>query len=430
MAAKNARNRKPMEMRQLLQDVLKDITPKGKEAETAVAGMLRRIDAQLKRDHLQAKAMAGGSIAKGTFLAYDHDYDIFVQFDARYADQDISALLGASLKKAFPKLVTLHGSRDYFQLRDGRSFEIIPVLKIAKPSQAMNITDCSPLHVTWVKKFPKLADEIRLTRAFCKANEVYGAESYIKGFSGHVIDIITIHHGGFLKLLEAASRWKAGTREKTVIDFRKAHRGRALKELNASKLVSPLIVVDPIEPGRNAAASLGEEKFRLFIQKAREFLARPSKEFFVREAFSPARLREKAGDGRLVLLTATPGEGKEDVVGAKLLKAFEFIRDETRRYGFSLREAGWHWDKEGPATFHYLFDPAPISATYVHQGPPVAIEKHAAAFRKAHPDAVVKGGRLCATMAREHTLPENFIKSLLRHPYLKDKAKAIVLEKR
>ena len=408
-----------MDIKALLNSVLREIRPQDKHIERETVSMLRAINTQLKKDKIKATATTGGSIAKNTYLVDDHDCDIFVQFDRKYRDEDISALLGVSLRKIFPKLITLHGSRDYYQLRNALHFEIVPVLRIRKTAEAVNITDCSPLHVTWVRKFPKLADEIRLTRAFCKANGVYGAESYIKGFAGHVIDIITIHYGGFLKLLEAARKWK----EKTVVDYHDAHKGKALRELNKSKLVSPLIVIDPVDPSRNAAASLGMEKFDVFIQKAKEFLKHPSREYFIKRSFSPEMLVEKAKGNRLILLNAVPLDGKEDVVGAKLLHAFEFIRDETRRYGFTLRDANWHWDRQHDAIFHFIADKAPLALTYIRQGPPAGMEAHATNFKKLHKETFVEKGRVCARITREHVLPESFIKCLLETEYVKTKIK-------
>lgn len=412
-----------MNIRPLLTDVLREIKPKDKSIEKEVAKVLRAINVQLKKDKRKAAAITGGSIAKGTFLAYDHDCDIFVRFDPRYHDQDISRLLGQSLQKIFPNLLTLHGSRDYFQIRNKLHFEIVPVLAIKRTEDAINITDCSPLHVTWVKKFPTLADDIRLTRAFCKATGVYGAESYIKGFSGHVIDILTIHYGGFLKLLQAATKWI----EKTVVDYNNAHRGKALRNLNKSKLVSPLVVIDPIESSRNAAASLSAEKFQLFIRKAREFLKHPSKEYFIKHEFSRRLLEQKAKGKRIILLHAMPLEGKEDVIGAKLLKAFEHIRDEIKRYGFALPDTGWYWDKEQthPAIYYYIADKAPLAPTFIRQGPLIGMEKHVEAFRKAHKKTFMEKDRICAIMKREHVVPETFIKHLLDDPYIQDKVKKI-----
>lgn len=415
-----------MTIKPLLADILREVKPKDKRIEEEVAGMLRIINAQLKKDKLKAIATTGGSIAKGTFLAYDHDCDIFVQFNQRYHDQDISHLLGQSLQKIFPNLLTLHGSRDYFQVQNTLHFEIVPVLAIKKTEDAVNITDCSPLHVVWVKKFPKFADEIRLTRAFCKAVGVYGAESYIKGFSGHVIDILAIHYGGFLKLLQAAAKWK----EKTVVDHHNAHKGKALKNLNKSKLASPLIVIDPIESSRNAAASLSAEKFQLFIQKAKEFLKHPSKEYFIKHEFSRNMLEQKAKGKKIVLLHALPVEGKEDVIGAKLLKVFEYLREEIKRYGFALHDAGWHWDKDHahPAVYYYILDKASLTPTFMRQGPLVKMETHVEAFKKVHPKTFMEKDRVCAVVKRDYVQPESFIKHLITGDYVTDKVKKISIE--
>ncbi len=43
-------------------------------------------------------------------------------------------------------------------------------------------------------------------------------------------------------------------------------------ELNKSKIQSPLIVIDPVQAGRNAAAALSFEKYDLLRKKAKEFL--------------------------------------------------------------------------------------------------------------------------------------------------------------
>src|SRR5690606_10274411 len=95
----------------------------------------------------------------------------------------------------------LHGSRDYFQFTyESILFEIVPVININDYKLAKNITDCSPLHVRWFQHYSdKIVDDMtlynhaRALKLFCKAQYVYGAESYINGVSGHVIDILTIY---------------------------------------------------------------------------------------------------------------------------------------------------------------------------------------------------------------------------------------------
>src|SRR3989344_2754214 len=119
-----------------------------------------------------AVVVLGGSAAKDTWLKESHDVDLFVKFNyKKYNDKDISNLLENALKKKF-KIKKLHGSRNYFQIKKNNLvFEIVPILDIRKAVEAKNITDISPLHAKWVKKF-RVEDEIRLTKAFAKAQNV------------------------------------------------------------------------------------------------------------------------------------------------------------------------------------------------------------------------------------------------------------------
>ena len=54
-------------------------------------------------------------------------------------DYNLSALLARLLEPWKPERI--HGSRDYFQIRNELVFEVVPVLKVEHPSQAVNVTD-------------------------------------------------------------------------------------------------------------------------------------------------------------------------------------------------------------------------------------------------------------------------------------------------
>jgi len=150
--------------------------------------VLKKIEDECKKRSIKAVPVLGGSAAKGTMIRGGFDCDVFVRFDMSYQGEMISDILDPVLK-IFKGVKRLHGSRDYFQfIKDDIVFEIVPVLKISNPEKAINVTDISPLHVDWVRtSISGLCDEIILTKLFCRAQGVYGAESYIKGFSGHVI---------------------------------------------------------------------------------------------------------------------------------------------------------------------------------------------------------------------------------------------------
>jgi tRNA nucleotidyltransferase (CCA-adding enzyme) len=405
----------------ILAAVAARITPVSKPAE--VKEFVDKLNATLRKQKIKAKANLGGSFAKDTFLKGDHDVDVFVAFDLGYAKKNpaLSDVLGSSLKAWKPERV--HGSRDYFIVRKAAAFkfEVIPVLAIKKSADAQNITDFSLQHVTWVNaRSKKLKDDIRLTKKFCKGQRVYGAESYIRGFSGHVVDLLVIHYGGFLPLLRAASKWTVKKGEKTIIDIPKAHHGKALFVLNKSKTEGPLVLVDPVQPDRNAAASLTQENYERFIVAAKKFLAAPSEKFFEREEPDFDKLAKR---GTIVLIAARPTTGSDDVVGTRLLKLFEHVKRELETAGFTVLQSAWEWRQT--ALLWYCVKEARLPPTMEVEGPPAAMKQHAEAFKRKHKKVVIKRGRLVAIAPVQDRTPEAVARRAVKDERVKDKAAGV-----
>ncbi len=410
----------------LLKEVLLEIRP-SREYEKEILGKADNIISSINKGIKDAKALLGGSGAKGTWLK-TFDADIFVKFNySKYGDKgsQLSEILEKFLKKHF-KIARLHGSRDYFQIRQGNfTFEIVPILDIRKAAGAKNITDVSPLHAEFVLKHKKLADEIRLTKQFFKAAGIYGAESYIRGFSGYVCEILTICYGSFLALLKAASRWG----EKEVIDIKHYYRGKnVLMELNKSKLVSPLIVIDPVQKDRNASAALDNEKFEILKRRAKEFLKKPSKGFFEVKQLSEGDIREKFEKGSMIILKAEPLEKKEDVAGAKMLKAFHFIEQNLGHHGFKVIESDMLWHKKNSSLFYYALENARLQETIEIQGPPLRMKRHAEFFKKKHKRTCVKGKKLFAIEKRKFSDADSLVSQLIKSDNVRSNVKGIKKE--
>ncbi len=412
----------------IYQKVLSKIKPSKKEQEkfeTATKSFLTALNSKLK----DAKGLLGGSGAKDTWLSGSHDVDIFVRFDyAKFTAQSgkLSDLLEKTLQKAFPtdKINRLHGSRDYFQLRyKGIDFEIVPILKVTKPAQAKNITDLSPLHSLWVNKHAaKQKDDIRLAKQFCKANGLYGAESYISGFSGYVLEILVAHYGSFEKLLRASLKWK----DKEVVDPANHYSKKdALFHLNQSKQHSPLILIDPMDKNRNASAALSREKFVELKKKANELLNKPTVSFFVKPELNLAMLQKEAKQSKLnlVYLEVQPKSGKRDVVGSQLVKAFEFIQKQLRR--FEVQSSGWDWDKGKKAVFYFFTQKKQQPLFELRAGPPLGLAEYVAQFRKLHKDTFEKDGKVWAKVKVEHTKLGEFVKSIIKDKYVTEKVSKI-----
>ena len=393
-----------MTLHRLLEDVKKSLRPDD-TIKVIRDEIIENLNKELTKRDIKAKAVAGGSVAKNTYLADDHDIDIFVRFSLDYAMEEelLPDLLENTLKPYEPERI--HGSRDYFQFKyKGYDFEVVPVLAVEDATQAKNVTDMSPLHVEYfVRKSEGHEDEVRLTKQFCKAAGCYGAESYIRGFSGHVIDLLILHYGSFYELVKAATKWQAPV----TIDL-EGHHVDPVLAIDRSKH-SPLLIVDPVDPKRNAAAALSQEKFEHFIERSKEFIKDPDPSYFLLAKFNEKdlirKLDEHPGASIILHVTHPPGD-KKDVAGARIKKAFEKLRYSYERFGFNILEDGWHFTFNGDSTFWFSIEQHSLPRLTERQGPPVESNEAAKRFREVHEEVYEKEGRHYAKVERQVTLPE------------------------
>lgn len=406
----------------ILKEVLSEITPDAKEKKQITSqanNFLKELNKALKKQKASAKAVLGGSFAKNTWLKGDYDVDVFVKFDLKYENKNISDLLEKALKKKVFERVP--GSRDYFWVKQDRiKYEIVPVLDIKKSEQAQNVTDFSPLHVKWVNKEGKnLKQDIRLAKKFCKAQGVYGAESYIKGFSGHVVDILVIYYKGFLKLLKAAAKWKP----KEIIDYYHVYDKKAFLRLNKSKIQGPLIVIDPLQKDRNAAAAVGNDKFYELVNAAKKFLKNPGKKFFVEQKTDFSELAKK---GHLIRLSVTTKKSREDITGNRLLQAYEHVKNSLKEFG--IITSGWEWDKKTKAEFWYVLKTKKLPETKIHPGPPTKFKEAVKKFKKKHKNTFVKNKKVFARVKRKIRTPAQAVKQAAQSEYVKSRKSIVTIK--
>lgn len=403
----------------ILKDALNEIKPKNNLKQHRI--VLNKIIKCIKKNKIKASALIGGSIAKGTFLN-NYDCDIFVKFDLKYKNEDISALLLNILNNGFSDIRTMHGSRDYFNIRlKDVKYEVIPVLDVSSYKEARNVTDMSPLHVTWVKKnIGDLGNDVRLIKQFCKAQGVYGAESYINGFSGYILEVLIIHYKGLKNLIRAASEWKPNL----FIDHEKQYKDRqtAIEKLNEAKTLCPLILIDPVQKDRNAAAALSLEKFSKFILAVKLFLNNPNKDFFIIKHFDLKETERKAKDNNveLVLFECRVSENKDDVAGSKIVKAFNYIKTKFLDNEFKILDSGWSFE-EKVYLWYYVY-PNVLPNEKVNEGPMIYVEsEHIKRFIEKYPAVFVSESKIYAFAKRNITNIKDLVKTLKNDEYLKEK---------
>ncbi len=251
-------------------DVLRRIKPSPEESDRikAIAGRLREISKKYLEEHgIDAELTFVGSFSKGTYLS-NPDLDLFLLFPVNFIKkkmEDVCLKMGKELidgKKAYAEHPYSSG---FFE---GLEVDLVPCYNIEDTSNLMTPVDRSPFHTKYIlsKVDEKMDDEIRLLKVFMKGIGTYGAEPNIRGFSGYLCELLTIHYGGFRKTLEAASEWD----DHVVI----------VMEKKGPEFDKPLVLYDPVDCNRNVASAVHLDTMKEFILASRAYLENPSEKFF------------------------------------------------------------------------------------------------------------------------------------------------------
>ena len=380
-------------IKSVLKEVLKKINPSKEELgriNSETQDFLKKVKEKIKGMRLDAEVFIGGSFAKKTIIKKGiYDVDIFVRFGKK--SKDISGLTEKILDGF--NAVKIKGSRNYFRVdRDGFFMEIIPVLKIKKPESAENVTDLSYFHVRYIKRKlkGKILDEVKIAKAFCHANGCYGAESYVKGFSGYALELLIQHYGSFLKFIKALEK----INRKEVIDIERhfKNRNESLMNINESKIQSPVVLIDPTYKERNVLAALSNETFEIFRKACRKFLKNPSLEMFEKKDAdfekNKAVAKKKKLDFILVEIKTEKQEG--DIAGTKLLKFYNHLNEEIEKF-YIIKNREFEYNGEKTAK---CFFAVKSREKILIKGPRMNQKENIQRFKKTHRKTFVKSGRI------------------------------------
>ncbi len=385
-----------------------DISDKSEEYLKGIAKKtIDNLKIKLNKKNIDATPFIGGSLAKGTLIRKKkQDIDIFVRFNQKYSEEEIGYLF----KKIFfwfripgerIKVKRHHGSRDYYKIifkKSGVIVEIVPTVRISKPENARNLTDLSYFHVNYVKnkinQGKNLDKEIKIAKSFVHGQNCYGAESYIKGFSGYLIELLVIHYKSFRRFLTEISKAKT----QIVLDPEKHYKNKEdiFKKMNKTKISSPIVFIDPTYKDRNAARALSGETLRKFQKKAKEFLEKPDEEFFYPKKIDIYRIREKAYEskGIFVIFEISTKKQPGDIAGTKLFKFSNFLKKEVSKY-YGVEE--WQFDYPGLKKAR-VYGVLKRKKEIVFEGPRIEMEDAVKNFKKVHPIWYVEEGKIKSAM--------------------------------
>ncbi|MBT8507219.1 CCA-adding protein [Methanomicrobiaceae archaeon CYW5] len=336
-----------------------------------------------------ADAMVVGSVARDTWISGDRDLDVFMLFSPSVSREELEEngiRLGREIVEDMGGIpVEKYAEHPYINtIIDGLDVDLVPCYAVDDASSIQSAVDRTPFHTRYIKEhIGGLEDDVLLFKQFAKTGGVYGSDLMTEGFAGYLCEVLVLYAGGFGSLVESVTRWKPGM----IIDIE----GHRQKDFTDS-----LIVIDPVDPRRNVAASLSLRRFEEFIDLCRAYIDHPSSAFFAGR--SAARITKQElqsaiddrGTGFYALVFQTPHQ-IPDIVVPQLRRTIGGISDLLSRNDFVInRAAGYMGDKECILVFELIVDTLP--ALRCHMGPPAHNQVNAKKFASKYLESPVFSG--------------------------------------
>ena len=372
-------------------------TPEDRERIRKLAeSILSRISDLAKERGLPAQAMLVGSAARGTWLAGDHDLDIFIAVPEGSELEDALNLARAMAQEHEEK----YAEHPYVHaIIEGFDVDLVPCYLLENTSCLKSAVDRTPFHTRYIlERIKGMEDQVLLLKQFMKGVGVYGSELKVGGFSGYLSELLVLHYGSFMGTLEGTSRWRPGE----IID---------LEGRGALSHDEPMVVVDPVDPRRNVAAALTLDKMLQFAASARCFRKGPSLDFFFPRSIQPLTDEElikimEERESAFILLEFLAPPVVEDILFPQLRKAEESIRALLTRNEFSVLRSDVE-SAEGLAWALFELDVWELPRIMRRFGPPAYESDHLSRFISSHPQPIsgpyVEGGRAVVEVERKYT---------------------------
>ena len=370
---------------------------------------MARARGEAKARGLQVRVEVEGSIAKDTWISSDRDLDVFLIFpagtDGRKVKKD-----GLELAKAVagPKWSLGYAEHPYVEAEiGGFTLDIVPSLEMREGERPTTSVDRTPLHTRFVcdRLDAGGRTEVRVLKQFLKGIGAYGAELRVGGFSGYIAELLVIHYGTFTKVVRAGAGW----RERTFIDVAGHYVGHGLGEIFEGNLV----MVDPVDRSRNAAAAVSAQSYFTFIAASGNYLEKPS----LRPFFPPKAKAKPEGamdllvrkGTHLVAVVASCPRVPSDILWGEAYRSMRRIASVLEDEGFMVNGMAVWSDEEELMAFLFELQELKISAGRVHLGPMVTLAEEAGRFLEKYrtrkdvlAGPYIRGERWAVELRREH----------------------------
>jgi len=342
----------------------------------------------LDQEGFGGKVSIQGSYARDTWLSGEADLDIFTGFPPSMERQDWTEKVLPAIRRGIEaKTVDRYAEHPYLEFHiEGIRINVVPCYSVEK-GQWKSATDRTPYHTEYMRKHltPEMRLEARLLKQFMKGIRSYGAEIRVGGFSGMLVETLILHYQSFREALKQASKWKPVI----SLDLEKPTGGQ---DSRAQALGSPLVVVDPVDPNRNLAAAVRDDKLWGFVAASRELQKNPGTWYFF-----PAKYKQETKAQLSKLLDRQNRDTAvmffeharivPDVLWGQLLKIEKALTELMTRQDFHpIRSTIWSDEQRSSAILVEL-DTSTLTGVQLRHGPPVSKPEDSQGFLVRHQDA-------------------------------------------
>jgi len=407
--------------------VLKRVAPTQKEKNEVLSlaeNLVEKVKTAAEKAGVEAEVRVEGSVAKDTWLREEPELDIFMRVPtsmSREAFGTVGLKIAKEATRGF-RHVERFAEHPYLEaFVNSTRVNIVPCYQV-KPGEWVSATDRTPFHTDYVKPRlnERLRSEIRLLKRFMKGVGVYGAEIKVGGFSGYLCELLTLQFNSFAGVLTSAAELK----DAWLIDYEGYYKGR---ENELPRIFEqPLVVVDPVDEGRNAASAVRNERLTEFVAASREFLRKPRLEFFYPQetrAFSAKKLVNEMRKRGSTLVFVKLGRVKAvpDVLWGQLYKTQRSLRKMLEKNDFQIiRDSAWSNENDSNVLV-FEAEHCKLPLVKKHLGPPVRKKSECQNFLRKHlgsPNTIsgpyIEDDRWVADIKRRHTDIAAFLSEKLR----------------
>lgn len=415
------------EIEEILEDVLRRITPEKKERDkirVLSEKLERKVASASSELSVKVKVRVEGSVAKDTWIGEEPDVDIFMRVAKTMPRKSLGDVCLRIARKATAgsKQIERFAEHPYLEaVVDGTRVNIVPCYEV-KQGEWLSATDRTPFHTDYMKKHlnVQMLGEVRLLKKFMKGIGVYGAEIKIGGFSGYLCELLILHYKSFMDTLKAFAQY----RQRMVIDIEGFFKSRQ-KEIDLL-FDEPLVVVDPVDKARNVASAVRVHRLYTLVAAAQVFLKKPRFNFFYppkTASLTVGKMRHelKKRGSAIVFVTFGKVDAVPDILWGQLYKSQRSLRKLVELSDFKvLRELPWS-DEKGLNIFVFELEHYCVSPVKMHLGPPLEKEKECERFIAKHQSKLgtvsgpyVEDGRWVVLVRRKFTDASTLLREKLK----------------